>query len=282
MNAHPLSEIFPAMDADELRVLANDIKAYGLREPVVVLDGQILDGRSRHAACELAGVEPETADYRGGTTPAELLAYVVGKNLHRRHLDTSQRALVAAKLVSTAHGGDRKSDQAANLPLDNAAGINGISQAQAAQALKVSERAVRDAKLVLDAAPKEEVREVERGEMAVSRAAREVRKKKKKRPARPNEVDGGKEFVRTVETLCHDMDRIAARIRSLKGSRFSYSMGWEPAAAQVEAARKTLWQGRPTHDCPYCDGAGCQPCHQTGRVKGSTYHSGKEAKEDSP
>jgi hypothetical protein len=47
--------------------------------------------------------------------------------MNRRHLDEAQRAMVAAKLIGMKQGGDRRSDQAANLPL--------VSQTQAATLL---------------------------------------------------------------------------------------------------------------------------------------------------
>lgn len=92
-------------------------------------------------------------------------------------------------------------------------------------------------------------------------------------------LDQGKEFVVSVEDLCRDIDRVAARMKGLKASRFCYSMHVDSAVAQVEAARKTLWQGRPSHVCPYCKGEpdGCRACNNTGRVKRSTHDSGVEA-----
>jgi hypothetical protein len=48
----------------------------------------------------------------------QLLQYWLTRNLKRRHLDEGQRAMVAAKIANLGHGGDRKSDQAANLPLE--------------------------------------------------------------------------------------------------------------------------------------------------------------------
>ena len=84
-------------------------------------------------------------------------------------------------------------------------------------------------------------------------------------------------FVALVETLCRDIDQIAGRLKALKPDPLSYSMHIDSAVAQVEAARKTLWQGRPAHDCPYCEGKGCKTCNQTGRVKKTTYDSGREA-----
>ena len=66
---------------------------------------------------------------------------VVSMNLHRRHLTASQRAMIAAMLVTTTHGGDRRSDQGAKLPL--------VTQGGAAAALKVSPRSVKQAAAVL-------------------------------------------------------------------------------------------------------------------------------------
>jgi len=60
-------------------------------------------------ACQAAGVEPVFADYSGD----DALAFAVSLNLHRRHLSKPQREMAAAKIATTKHGGDRKSNQAA-------------------------------------------------------------------------------------------------------------------------------------------------------------------------
>ena len=160
-NTHPIADIFPMMSDDELAELAADIKANGLREPICVHDGRIIDGRNRYLACERAGIEPRFKVYPGDDNG--ILPFVLSLNLHRRHLNESQRAAVAARVANIQHGGDRRSDQAADLPL--------VSQAEAARLLKVSERTVRSAKKVLDHGTPELIEAVERGEMSVSRAA---------------------------------------------------------------------------------------------------------------
>jgi len=79
-----------------------------------------------------------TAIFKGDNAAKDVISW----NLHRRHLNESQRAMVAAKLANINHGGDRKSldYQAANLP--------DVSQQEAAQMLNVSERSLRTAKKV--------------------------------------------------------------------------------------------------------------------------------------
>jgi hypothetical protein len=101
----------------------------------------ILDGRNRFRACLLAGVEPHFEPYTGKNP----LGFIVSRYLRRRHLSESQRAMVAAKLETIPHGGDRKADYDANLH---------HNQQQAATMLNVSPRTVASAKKVADdAAP---------------------------------------------------------------------------------------------------------------------------------
>jgi hypothetical protein len=106
--SHPLAGLFPLLDGAEADALAADIAAYGLREPIMLLDGMILDGRNRYRACLAAGVEPRFVEYSGG----DPLAFVISANLHRRHLSESQRAMVATKIATLQHG-QRQSGQLA-------------------------------------------------------------------------------------------------------------------------------------------------------------------------
>lgn len=93
---HPACLLFPKLGKAELQELADDIKANGLRNPIVLYKGQILDGRNRLAACEIAGVEPKFVEWNGTGSPTE---WVISENLIRRHLTSSQRAVVAHDLL---------------------------------------------------------------------------------------------------------------------------------------------------------------------------------------
>ena len=114
---HPITDIFPSMTNGEYAAFLADIQEYGQREPIFVYQGQIVDGRNRYRACLELGISPTVREYDGDE--ASLTAFVISLNLHRRHLNESQRALVAMRLENMPLGGDRKSEnQDANLHLE--------------------------------------------------------------------------------------------------------------------------------------------------------------------
>ena len=173
---HPLADIFPWLEGAANDALREDIRQNGVREPIVFLDGAILDGRNRYQCARDLGIAYPRREFGSdpldGTDP---LAFVISLNLTRRHLSESQRASVAAKLANMTQG--RPADKPANLPVlpgiplsEQAKAQPPVSQADAARMLNVSERSVRSAQRVQDAAPPEVVRAVEEGRISVSLA----------------------------------------------------------------------------------------------------------------
>ena len=98
---HPLAELFPLIEGDEFEELVASIKAHGLRDPITVHNGMVLDGHNRQRACQAAGVRCDYEPLPAGQDP---LTFVIDKNLNRRHLTISQRAMVAAKLANLRTG----------------------------------------------------------------------------------------------------------------------------------------------------------------------------------
>ncbi|SEG58987.1 MT-A70 family methyltransferase [Bosea lathyri] len=186
---HPLANLFPLIEGVAFDDLTADVRANGLREKIVlIMDGDdilILDGRNRYrAGCAAGVIAPGAFEHPGGGhllpqfrwflpeydgTP---LSFVLSRNLHRRHLSESQRAMVAARLANMAPGRPVSSaDNAANLPGIVVPSPPPVSQAEAAQALKVSERSVRAAKAVVDHGAPELAERVSQGQVSVSAAA---------------------------------------------------------------------------------------------------------------
>lgn len=155
---HPLSAAYPSMSDEELTALAADIKTHGLRSNIVLYKNQVLDGWHRYLACEQAGVNPRTIDYKG----ADPVAFVESANEHRRHMTASQRGY--AKVALSEWRAEGRPKTGLNKPVKSAAvmadeanvGVETIKHAKAVHA---------NGSDVLKEAVKE-------GEIPVSRAAK--------------------------------------------------------------------------------------------------------------
>jgi ParB-like chromosome segregation protein Spo0J len=143
---HPLADIFPLMEGEEFDALVADIKAHGLREPIVLYEGLILDGRNRYRACLKAGVDPcppmegskcAALNYLGD----DPVAYVISRNIRRRHLDPETKDKILAELVAAQ---PEKSDR----QLAKEAGVSHPTIAKARKRAEATGKALPVAKRV--------------------------------------------------------------------------------------------------------------------------------------
>ena len=118
----------------ELAELINDIRENGLIQPIMLFEGQVLDGWHRHQACVKAGVEARFTDFTG-TDPRR---FVLSLNLNRRHLSQSQKAGAVVACNAWAPVGKPKSDPnvAPGSTLDEMAEEAGVSKKTIQQAKK--------------------------------------------------------------------------------------------------------------------------------------------------
>lgn len=102
---HPIANIFPLMEGDEFDQLVADIEANGLTDPVIMLDGKILDGRNRYRACQALGIAHREVKFEDLTTGSDdPTAYVWSKNVMRRQLNAGQIAMAAEQLETLRQG----------------------------------------------------------------------------------------------------------------------------------------------------------------------------------
>ena len=163
---HPIVYLLPPMPDIEYGQLVADIKAHGLREPIVLHpDGRVIDGRHRLRACLEAHRTPKYVTWDGSGNLAD---YVLSLNVRRRHLTASERAEVARKLV--AYSREHPSPVEANTD-ETSPHKCGLTVAQAAGSLRVSKRSVENAIALHEHGTPELVQAVESGEIAVTPAA---------------------------------------------------------------------------------------------------------------
>jgi N6-adenosine-specific RNA methylase IME4 len=175
LKDHPMANLFPPLPASELAELADDIAANGQAETVKLHRGMILDGRNRYRACALKTLPVRTELFVGDDRAA--LNYVVSKNLKRRHMDESQRAMVAARLAKFKVGSNQHTREAAQICAPTLPGVEAsepvpiVAQGEAAELLNVSRRSLQSAAAVQEKGAPELQQAVDEGRVAVSTAA---------------------------------------------------------------------------------------------------------------
>lgn len=184
---HPAAAIFPLMGLEELESLAQDIATHGQREPIELLNGLVLDGRNRQAACMRAGVTPLVCELEEIESP---VAYVLSKNLHRRHLTPSQRAAIAVEALPLFEAEARERQRLSEgrgrkgrvkLP-DLPPGEFGQARDKAAATTGASPRYVSDAKR-LKAEHPDLYEQVRQGGVSLAEAKREAKRLKAEQDA---------------------------------------------------------------------------------------------------
>lgn len=206
---HPLSAAFPAMPADEFQRLVDDIDNCGQREPATMFDGMVLDGWHRVRACASLGIAPKTVNLPVDEDP---VAWVKSRNLHRRHLNASQRALAVAECESWAPAGrPGNSAPGAEFP---------ATSAKMAKEADTSVRTISQAKVVAAKATSEVKAAVKAGTMSIKAAAETTKpasdatKKPAPKQVKAPEVDDGEidNLRDTVRTLSEDNTRLGDRL----------------------------------------------------------------------
>lgn len=181
LEFHPIANIFPLMEGTAFSEFKADAKQHGVREQIVIHEGKILDGRNRYrAACDLK-IEFSVRKFDASIDGDSPLAFVLSSNLHRRHLDTSQRALVAAGIANLQNGQNKAAQKCAP-----------VSQEDAAETLNVSRRSVQQATKVLENAPAAVVKAVQSGDVSVGDAATVSELPKSEQTAALKKVEAGK------------------------------------------------------------------------------------------
>lgn len=169
------SEAFPILSESDLLELAQDIEENGMIHPVVLFNGQILDGRNRltaaarHTTLALVPVE----EFFG--TDKEAAEHVIGLNVLRRHMSTGQKSFAALEFLPYEEDEAEKRMLAGKAPCGGSATGSGTGKARDIVAAKfgIGGRRVSEAKSLVADAP-DLAAQVRSGNMALDKAVREL------------------------------------------------------------------------------------------------------------
>ena len=139
LQRHPLSACWPPLTEAEQEALVESMRANGFDalEPIVLLDGMVLDGWHRllvWRSLAPGGEEPPTVEFAGG----DPTAFVAGRHKGRRHLTPG---LIAAALVRMREWNKCSAPGASHRALAESAGISHASVNRAQKDLENEHRA---------------------------------------------------------------------------------------------------------------------------------------------
>jgi ParB-like chromosome segregation protein Spo0J len=184
LEPHKLALAFPKYKSKDFVILFRDIQEHGVRVPITMFEGKVLDGRNRFEAAARAGLtEIPASEFEGSFDQAR--DFVISLNMNRRHLTDDQRAGIAAKLATMKHGGNRSKPPIGGLPPDIPPDM---SIADAADKMKVSKRTAERAK-ALEREDPALLDEVIGGETRKKAAAKKTHKPVEPSTAEPVEPD---------------------------------------------------------------------------------------------
>jgi len=228
-KVHPAASAFPMLSQSAFEALLGDVEANGLNEPIVMWRDHwrdvlwLIDGRNRARVLKTMGLDPlANAQFKSFDDDVEVARYVVSVNLHRRHMNESQRAMVAARLLPIFEA-EAKARQGART--DIRANLHECSPASrsdesAGAVFNVGQRSVASAKKVASEGAPEVVEAVKCGELAVSAAAKLVKE----------DADTQLEVLRKVEA--GEAKNVPQALRQLEDER----------RAQVEVPDSPLFE----------------------------------------
>ena len=195
MTFHPIADIFPLLTGQEYQELVEDVRQNGLLEPIWLHEGKILDGRNRYQACVDVDVEPSFRQWNGEC--GDPVSFVIAMNLHRRHLDSSQRAACSVEALPFYEEEARKRqatntgkfpkiyrEQVEIFPQANSINTEDSpskSRDQVAQAFGTNGRYVQDAKKLAEEEP-ELFERVKAGELTIPKAKQQMARQRVPEP----------------------------------------------------------------------------------------------------
>jgi protein gp37/ParB-like chromosome segregation protein Spo0J len=273
VGIHPAADLFPMVEGEEFRELCADITTRGLAQPITLCsDGLLLDGRNRLMACHASKVEPAFARYDGN----DPVQFSLSANLHRRHLNPGQRAVVALKVRELLQPAAKERiaeagrSAAPGRPVEKVSPDLGYlskppapvlveqsakqasteqrkSTAQAAKIVGASRSAVEQAARVAKVAP-DLIPQVQAGTMALDRAHKEAQQRERQQAAsRPQpempKVDE-KQTITLLDYKSNPYDYPKPKGRATFNQQKGTEIGW------------AMWSWNPVtgcnHGCDYC------------------------------
>lgn len=204
LEPHEFAGIFDLIRGSGFEELIASIKENGVREPIVLFEGKVLDGRNRLRAAIAAGISSHAVPARVfSDKDGDPLSFVWDLNVHRRHLNETQRVIAIVEKHKFAMG----------RPKSTAAEV--LTQPEAAAAAGVSTASIQRG-TVVGKTGSDELRDIMRaGNVSVKAAEQIARLDAEKQKAVIAAARGvaGKNENRLAKALQNEVKKTTCRVR---------------------------------------------------------------------
>jgi len=143
---HEIADVYPMMSDKELQALISsmEVDGYDENQPIYLFEDKILDGRNRYKAVKEAGVEPAFKVFEGTYEEAEKKSRLLNSN--RRHMSTSQKAMIAAMEIQKS----REDTNRKKITIPKASTIYAVSSRSISEELQILQEDESIANLVFN------------------------------------------------------------------------------------------------------------------------------------
>jgi protein gp37 len=232
-GVHPAADLLPMMSNEAFQAICFDVKAQGFLESIQITNEDLLiDGRNRLQVGWALQLDPPIERFN----PTDAVAYVVGKNITRRHLTVGQRSMIAEKLAKLVRGRPN-----ANLNVPNGT----FTEDEAAKMLGVTRQEISRARFIRQVMPKL-AKEVENGTVTLDGAYKKAKQKIAEEPERPRAAKSNKSTI----TLTGIVDK------KLVDVPYPAPKGKHTFNVTNDAVDWASWTWNPVtgclHGCKYC------------------------------
>ena len=193
-------KLIPALTGEEFKQLEANILSEGIRDPLVVWNGYLVDGHNRYTIANQHGLEYKTVnkEFKDGNAVKE---WMILNQFGRRNLSNYQRSVLALQLedVFSARAKENQAIQfkGNSLPQISVEVKPIDTQKEVAKVANVSHDTIAKVKRIEAVASPEVKAQLSTGEMSINQAYQEIKKEEKKEL----QIEKKKEYEQRIETI---------------------------------------------------------------------------------
>jgi DNA modification methylase len=196
-------KLIPALTAEEFKQLEENILKDGIRDPLVLWNGYLIDGHNRYQIAFKHGLEYKTID-KEFEDESQVKEWMINNQFGRRNLSNYQRSVLALKLESVFSERAKQRMLSGN-PVPKSE--QGRTIEKVADVAKVGKDTIAKVKVIEAKATPEVKAQLSTGEVSINQVYQDIKKKEKtlilEEKKKQNAIDLTNEVFENKPTVYH-------------------------------------------------------------------------------